>query len=67
MLITPMKVIIIVIEGGEIGDNPTTIPIAPVAKNIIIKILTRFGSMYLIIGIKIGHYYKLIVFSRILK
>jgi hypothetical protein len=47
-----MKVIIIVMEGGEIGDSPMTIPIAPVAKNIIIKILTRFGSMYLIRGSK---------------
>jgi hypothetical protein len=36
-------------------------PSIPVAKNIIIKNLTLVGSMNLISGIKIGHYYKLTV------
>ena len=61
MLMTPMNVIIIVMDDGVIGDNPITIPILPVAKNIIIKTLTLVGSMYLITGIKIPEYYKLMV------
>ena len=61
MLMTPMKVIIIVMDDGVIGDNPITIPILPVAKNIIIKTLTLVGSMYLISGIKMEYYYKLAV------
>jgi len=61
MFITPMKVIIILNEGGVKPDNPIIIPSIPVAKNIIIKNLTRVGSMNLISGIKIGHYYKLTV------
>jgi hypothetical protein len=61
MLMTPMNVIIIVMDDGVIGDNPMTIPMLPVAKNIIIKTLTLVGSMYLISGIKMEYYYKLAV------
>jgi len=42
-------------------DNPIITPTAPVAKNIIINTLTLVGSMYRIIGIKKGQYYKLTV------
>jgi hypothetical protein len=59
MLMTPMNVIIIVMDDGVIGDNPMTIPMLPVAKNIIIKTLTLVGSMYLISGIKMEYYYKM--------
>ena len=61
MLMTPMNVIIIVMDDGVIGDNPMAIPMLPVAKNIIIKTLTLVGSMYLISGIKMEYYYKLAV------
>ena len=60
---TPMKVIIIVTEGGAIV-NPIIIPTIPVAKNIIIKTLTLVGSMYLITGVKRWQYYKLTVNSN---
>ena len=62
-LITPMKVIIMVTEGGAMV-NPIIIPIMPVAKNIIIKTLTLVGSMYLITGLKRWQYYKLTVNSN---
>jgi hypothetical protein len=51
-LIKPIKVIIILRFGGVIADNPIRIPTMPVAKNIIIRTLTRVGSMYLITNIK---------------
>jgi len=35
-----------------IADNPIRMPISPVTKNIIIRTLTRVGSMYLITNIK---------------
>jgi hypothetical protein len=56
-----MKVIIILKLAGVNPDNPIIIPTAPVAKNIIINTLTLVGSMYRIIGIKKGQYYKLTV------
>jgi len=56
-----MKVIIILNDAGVKPDNPITMPSIPVAKNIIVKNLTRVGSMYLISAIKIRHYYKLTV------
>lgn len=61
MFITPMKVIIILNEGGVKPDNPIIIPSIPVAKNIITKNLTLVGSMYLTTCVKIWHYYKLTV------
>jgi hypothetical protein len=48
ILIILMSVIIIFKLGGVTPDNPTRIPTAPVAKNIIIRTLTLVGSMYLI-------------------
>ena len=51
-LIKPIKVIIILRFGGVIADNPIRIPTSPVTKNIIIRTLTRVGSMYLITNIK---------------
>ncbi len=54
MLITPINVIITVVEGGVTGDNPITMPITPVTKNIIIKTLTLVGSMYLMTCVKHG-------------
>ena len=47
--------------AGAIVLSPIIMPMMPVPKNIIIKTLSLFGSMYLILikGIKIGHYYKL--------
>jgi len=38
--------------GGVIADNPIRIPTRPVVKNIIIRTLTRVGSMYLITNIE---------------
>jgi len=51
-LINPKNVIIILRFGGVIADNPIRIPTIPVAKNIIMRTLTRVGSMYLITDIK---------------
>jgi len=52
ILINPMKVIIIFMLGGVIADNPISVPIIPVTKNIIMRTLTLVGSMYLISNIK---------------
>ena len=59
-LMTPIKVSIIVEEGGA-TTKPTTIPSIPVEKNNIIKTLTFVGAIYFITGIKKRQYYKLTV------